>query len=189
MYPTSSITRSGIRPRRVKLFLEAALGVGLGEAGDPLGRGGERDAVTGLAGPDADPDGEVGLAGARRAEEHDVGALGDEVEGPEMQDGVAFEGALVVVVEVLEGLAGREPGSADAAFAAVVLAGGDLAFETGSEELLMGPPVTAGSFGEPVDRRRQRRCLQRPAEERQIRRRLPGGGAAGGHHATPRTRS
>jgi hypothetical protein len=30
----------------------------------------------------------VGLAGAGRAEEHDVGALGDEVEGAEVQHGV-----------------------------------------------------------------------------------------------------
>jgi hypothetical protein len=54
----------------------------------PFGGGGERDAVAGLAGPDADADGEVGLAGAGRAEEHDVGALGDEVEGAEVQHGV-----------------------------------------------------------------------------------------------------
>ena len=98
---------------------------------------------------------------------------------PRCSDDVAFERALVVVVEVLEGLAGREPGGADAAFAAVVLAGGDFAFEAGGEELLMGPAVGAGPFGEPVDRRRQRRCLQRPAQERQIARRFAGGvGAA-----------
>jgi hypothetical protein len=40
--------------------------VGLGKAGDPLGGGGERDAVLGLAGPDPEPDGQVGLAGAGR---------------------------------------------------------------------------------------------------------------------------
>jgi hypothetical protein len=101
---------------------------------------------------------------------------------------VAFEGPLVVVVEVLEGLAGREPGGADAALAAVVLAGGDLAFEAGGQELFMAPAVGAGPFGEPVDRRRQRRCLERPAQERQVRRWLAGG-AAGGHHATPKARS
>jgi hypothetical protein len=39
-------------------------GVGVGEAGDPVRGGGERDAVTGLAGADRQAGGEVGLAGA-----------------------------------------------------------------------------------------------------------------------------
>ena len=38
--------------------------VGLGEVGDPVGGGGEQDAVTGLAGADGQADREVGLAGA-----------------------------------------------------------------------------------------------------------------------------
>ena len=33
--------------------MESALGVGFGEAGDPFGGGGERDAVAGLAGADS----------------------------------------------------------------------------------------------------------------------------------------
>ena len=66
---------------------------------------------------------------------------------------VAFEGALVVEVELLEGLAGREPGGADADLAAVVLAGGDFAFEAGGEELLVGPALGPGPFGEPFDDR------------------------------------
>jgi hypothetical protein len=37
-----------------------------GQAVDPLGGGGEGDAVAGLAGPDGQADGEVGLAGAGR---------------------------------------------------------------------------------------------------------------------------
>ena len=77
-----------------------------------------------------------------------------------MGDHVTFEGALVVEVELLEGLAGREPGGADADLAAVVLAGGDLAFEAGGEELLVGPALGAGSFGEPFDGLGQRRRLQ-----------------------------
>jgi len=39
--------------------------VGLGQAGDPLAGGGEKDAVAGLAGPDGQPDGQVCFAGAR----------------------------------------------------------------------------------------------------------------------------
>ncbi len=122
-----------------ELVVEPAGGVGVGEAVDPFGGGGERDAVAGLAGPDGQADGEVGLAGAGRAEEHDVVAGVDEVEGAEVGDHVALEGALVVEVEVLEGLAGREPGGADADLTAVGLAGRDLAFEAGGEELLVGP--------------------------------------------------
>ena len=56
------------------------MGVAVGEAGDPFGCGGERDAVAGLAGPDSDPDREVGFAGAGRSEEHDVGPFCDEGE-------------------------------------------------------------------------------------------------------------
>ena len=53
--------------------------VGLGEPGDPLGCGGEVDAVAGLAGADRDPGGQVGLAGPGWAEEDDVLLGGDEV--------------------------------------------------------------------------------------------------------------
>ena len=72
----------------------------------------------------------------------------------EVGDDVALEGALVAEVEVLEGLAGREAGGADAGLAAVVLAGGDLAFEAGGEELLVAPALGPGPLGEPVDRAR-----------------------------------
>ena len=126
--------------------------VGVGEAGDPLGGGGERDAVPGLAGPDAQPGGQVGFAGAGRAEEHDVVFRGDEVQGAQVGDDLAFEGPLVVEVEVLQGFAGGEPGGADAAFAAVGLAGGDLALQARGEELLMGPGLGAGPLGQPFHR-------------------------------------
>ena len=55
-----------------ELGVEASVVVGVAEPGDPLGGGGEGDAVAGLAGADAEAGGEVGLAGAGRAEEHDV---------------------------------------------------------------------------------------------------------------------
>ena len=113
--------------------------VGFGESGDPLAGGGELDAVAGLAGADGQADGEVGLAGAGRTQEDDVVAGGDEVQGAEVGDQVALEGALVVKVELLEGLAGREAGGADADLTAVGLAGGDFAFEAGGEELVVGP--------------------------------------------------
>jgi hypothetical protein len=45
-------------------------------------------------------------SGARRAEEHDVVFRGDEVEGAQVGDDLAFEGPLMVEVEVLQGFAG-----------------------------------------------------------------------------------
>ena len=59
-----------------------------------------------------EPDRQVGLAGARRAEEDDVLAGGDEVQGAEVGQGLALERALVFGVEVLEALAGGEAGGA-----------------------------------------------------------------------------
>ena len=118
--------------------------VGVGEAGDPFGGGGEQDPVAGLAGPDRQADGEVGLAGAGRAEEHDVVLGGDEVQGAQVGDQVAFEAAGVVEVELLQRLAGREPGGADAALTAVGLPGGDLALQAGDQELLVRPGLGAG---------------------------------------------
>ena len=51
----------------------------------------------------------------------------DEIQGAQVGDGVAFEAAGVVEVELLEALAGGEAGGADAAFPAVGLPRGDLA--------------------------------------------------------------
>ena len=92
-----------------ELGLQPAGVVGVGEPGDPFGGGGEQDPVPGLAGADRQPDREVGLAGAGWAEEHDVVAGGDEVQGAQVGDGVAFEAAGVVEVELLQATCG--PGS------------------------------------------------------------------------------
>jgi hypothetical protein len=48
---------------------------------------------------------------------------------------VALEPAGVVEVELLQALAGREPGGADATFAAVAFPGRDLALQTSDQEL------------------------------------------------------
>jgi Mycolic acid cyclopropane synthetase len=87
--------------------------VGFGEARDPFGGGGEQDAMPGLAGPHRQPDRQVGFAGAWWAEEDDVVAGGDEVQRPQVGDGVAFESAGVVEVELFQRFARREPGGAD----------------------------------------------------------------------------
>ena len=134
-----------------ELGLQPAGVVGVGEAGDPLGGGGERDPVPGLAGPDREAGGQVRLAGTGRAQENGVVPGGDEVQGAQVGDDLAFQAAGVVEVEVLQRLAGREPGGADPALAAVGLAGGDLALQAGDQELLMGPGLGAGPLGEPGD--------------------------------------
>ena len=125
--------------------------MGGAEAVDPLRGGGEGDAVARQAGPDAEGDREVGLAGAGRAEEHGVGSGLDEVERTEVGDDLAADAALVVEVEVLEGLSGRETGRADAGLAAVGLAGGHLPLQTGGQELLVAPGLGPGPLGEAVD--------------------------------------
>ena len=60
-----------------ELIVEGVAVLGGLEAVDPLLGGGERHAVAGLAGLDRQGDGQVRLAGAGRAEEADVGVLGD----------------------------------------------------------------------------------------------------------------
>jgi len=125
--------------------------VGAGEAVDPLGGGGEQDPVPGLARADRDPGREVRLAGAGRAEEHDVVLRCDEVQGAQVSDDLPGQTAGVVEVELLQGLSGGEPGGADPSFTAVRVPGGDLPLQARGEELLEGPPVRAGSFGQPRD--------------------------------------
>jgi hypothetical protein len=98
-----------------------------------------------------------------------------------VRDHVSLQRPLVVEVELLEGLAGREPGGPDAQLTAVGLAGRHLPLQAGGEELLVGPTVGPGPFGEPVDRAGQRRRLERPAQVGQV----GGGLGSGGHHATP----
>ncbi len=100
---------------------------------------------------------------------------------------LAFEAAGVVEVELLQALAGGEPGGADAALAAVGLPGGDLALQAGDQELLVGPGLGPGPLGQPRHRLPQRGCLQRPGQERDLGQ-VPRWSTArpscrGGHHA------
>jgi hypothetical protein len=114
-----------------------------------------------------------------------------------MGDRLPLQGALVVVVEVFEGLPRGEPCCADAAFVAVGLAGGDLALQAGGQELLVGPALGSGAFGEALDRAGQRRGLQRPGQEHDLRGDVApgaGGGGLGGHQvltcpSSPKMRS
>ena len=105
-----------------------------------------------------------------------------------MGDDLAFEGPLVVEAEVLQALAGGKPGGTDAAFAAVGLAGGDLALQARGEELLMRPRFGAGPLGQPVHRPGQRRRLQRPGQVGDLRGHVPARRRSARprrHHAAP----
>jgi hypothetical protein len=82
--------------------LQGAAVVGGGQPIDPLRCGGEQDPVPGLAGPDRDADRQVRLPGSGWAEEHHIVAGGDEVQGAQVRDEVAFEAAGVVEVELLQ---------------------------------------------------------------------------------------
>ena len=147
-----------VADQATEFVLEFAGVVGFGKPIDPLTGGGELDSVAGLASADRQPGGEVGLAGAGRTEQDDVLLGGDEVQGAQVCDGLPLQAAGVVVV-VLQALAGGEPGGADPPLAAVGLTGRDLALQAGGEELLMGPGLLPGSFGQPLDRVAQRRCF------------------------------
>jgi hypothetical protein len=168
--------------------------VGLGEPVDPLGGGGEQYPVTGLAGPDSQPGREMGLPGSGWAEEDHVLLAGDKVQGAQVQDQVAFQSAGVVEVELLKGLAAREPGGADPAFAAVRVSGGNLALQAGGQELLMRPGLGPRPLSQPCRAVAQGRRFQRPGQERDLARRVLHVGA-GRHPATtsasprPRARS
>jgi hypothetical protein len=90
---------------------------------DPLGGGGERDALAGQTGADRERDREVGLAGPGRTEQHDVLLGVQEVELAEVLDHLSLDGALEGEVELLERFARREAGRLDPALAAVALPG------------------------------------------------------------------
>jgi hypothetical protein len=77
------------------------------------------------------------FAGAGWAEEDHVVFAGDEVQRGEVGDQVPFQAAGMIKVELLNALAGREPGSPDSALSAVGVTGGDLALQAGGQILLM----------------------------------------------------
>ena len=140
--------------------------------------------MAGLAGADREPDSEVSLAGAGWSEEHDVVFRGDEVQRPQMCDHFSFQAAGVVEVELLQRLAGGEPGGADPAFTAVALAGGDFALQAGDEELLMRPGLGAGAFGEPARPTSRKVGALSALVRNAISLLTSRAGLGGGHHAT-----
>src|SRR3954465_5735590 len=113
----------------------------------------------------------MGLAGAGWPEQDHVLARVQEVELAEMLDDRLLHAALEGEVELLQGLAGREPGGLDAALAAVAVAGGHLRCEQRLGEALIAPGPLAAAVGWPWERPRGGRCLQRAEQVRELGRR------------------
>jgi hypothetical protein len=120
-----------------------------------------------------------------RAQKHHVVLRRGEVQGAQVRDDLAAQAAGVVEVELLQRLAGREPGGADPALAAVGLPGGDLALQAGHQELLVRPGLGAGPLGQPGHRVAQGGGFQRPGQERDFGGQVPGRHPRRGHHAAP----
>src|SRR5207245_9811906 len=105
-----------------ELGLKGALALCVAESCDPFDGGGEGDTLAGQAGPDRDRDRQMALAGAGRAQQHDVLLAVQEVQLAEVLDHLLLDGALEGEVELLERLAGGEAGRLDPALAAAGLA-------------------------------------------------------------------
>jgi hypothetical protein len=100
--------------------------VRLGDGLDPVRGGGEQHPVSGLAGPDRQPDRELGFAGAGWSEEDDFILVGDEINVPRWAMRSRSEAAGVDEVELLQRLSGKEVRVADAALTAVRFPGSHL---------------------------------------------------------------
>src|SRR5438128_6942968 len=90
----------------------------------------------------------MALAGSGRSQQHNVLLGVQEVELAEVLDHLLFDRALEGEVELLERLAGGEARRADAALAAVRVAGGGLGGEQRLREALIAPLLGAGALGE-----------------------------------------
>src|SRR4051794_36870958 len=110
----------------------------------------------------------MGLAGAGWPEQDHVLARVQEVELAEMLDDGLLHAALEGEVELLQALAGREPGGLDAALTAVAVARGDLGREQRFGEALIAPLLLASPLGERRHRPRCRGRLERAEQVRQL---------------------
>src|SRR5215211_935321 len=131
----------------------------------------------------------MGFPGAGWAEEDHILSAGDEVQGGEVGDQVAFQSAGVVEIELLDAFAGWEAGGPDPVFAAVRVAGGDLALQAGRQVFLVAPGFGSGPLGEPARRFAQAGRLQRSSQIGDLGGNISGSGFRAGHTATPSSNS
>ena len=153
-----------VAPEPGEFGLDTAGVVGFSESGYPFGGGGEQDTVPGLAGPHGQADREVCFAGARWPQEDSVVACGDEIQCSEVGDGVAFEAAGMVEVELLQRFSRREPGGADTTLTAVGFSCRYFALQARRQVFLVAPVLRPGPFSQPSRGLTQRRGLERPGQ-------------------------
>ena len=89
---------------------------------------------------------------------------GDEIQCSEVGDGVAFEAAGMVEVELLQRFSRREPGGADATLTAVGFSCRYFALQARRQVFLVAPVLGPGPFGQPGRGLAQRRGLERPGQ-------------------------
>lgn len=129
---------------------------------DPVDSGSEQDPVTQLRCAQSKPGCEVGFPGAGRAEQDDVGCLGQERPGRQVGDRVVFEAWLVVEAEVLQRFTGREPRGPGTGFGSGGFAGGDFPGKDRGEVFLMGPAGLSCKLGETGGRFPDPGCFHGP---------------------------
>lgn len=93
--------------------------------------------MPGARGPDPDPDGQMGLSGAGRAEQDHVLGFLQEDPGAQMRDEVPVRGRLMVEVELFQQLVSGEPRGPDPQGGPGGLTFGDLAGEDSGEVFLV----------------------------------------------------
>jgi hypothetical protein len=99
-------------------------------------------------------------------------------------DQVTFQPTSMIEVELLNAFAGREPGGPDPVFAAVGVAGGDLALQAGRQVFLMAPRLGPGPLGEPARGFAQGGRFQCPRQIDELGGHIASGFSAG-HHVIP----
>src|SRR6478735_10429467 len=91
------------------------------------------------------------------AEEDIVVACGDEIQSSEVGDGVAFEAADMVEVELLQRFSRREPGGADTGLTAVGFSCRYFALQARRQVFFVAPVLRTGTFSQPSRGLTQRR--------------------------------
>ena len=145
------------------------MALGVGEQRDPFGGGAERDAVAGQAGADRRarsrggscrcPGGPSRTTFSRPARKSSW---------PRCRTVSRRDRGLEGEVELLERLAGREPGGLDPGLAAVAVAAVDLGLQQRRGELLIAPLLGAGAVGELGQRPGRGRRLERAEQVREL---------------------
>ncbi len=149
-----------VAPQSGELLWESSSAVGIGESGDPVHGRGEQHPVAMVCGRDPESGSQVGLAGAGWSEQDDVAGFGEEPSGREGCD-LLPDGRLGVEVELLDRLAGTEPGGPDPQLGARRVTGGDLTVQDRGEVFLVSPVAVSSVVGQPAGGFSDPWCLQR----------------------------